>query len=624
MNPDDAGRRPALGRSYPAERWCVALTLAWLTSVTYVWRLLPREWVPHDEGALGQSAARVLFGEMPHRDFAEIYTGGLSYYHAVALSLFGNNLLAIRYGLLFAFTLWLPAFFYCASRFVSPVGAVALTVLATVWSVPNYPAAVPSWYNLFLATFGVACLLRHTESRQSGWLFLAGLFAGLSLLIKIVGLYFLAAALLFILISAGRPTRGVTPPSSGFTAYRLTVGALLSTAVAILAVVVARPPTFGHVYHFLVPSVVLALLGWRVSTEQGRTLLAEVTALGRLVLPFLSGLALPTLAFALLYAKAGALHALLLGVFVSPTRRLVFASLAPASWVVVVPAIGLAGLLTATVTAPREAAGIAIGGWGALILGLWALAGPSYLYRLAWCAFAESIPLLVIIGGLVLVQHKARRAGDTVAWGQSFLVLAATGLCSLIQYPFDAPIYFCYTAPLMLLAFVAVWRQAGLRRQPVLGLLTVSYTIFAVAWLNSTPLRAFGLQLAAKEPLEVLSVPAGGLHVPQTDAREYVALVRTVQAHARGRYVYAGPDAPEVYFLSSLRNPTRTIFDFLEPGSEDAEPLLSKLSSRGVSVVVINHEPKFSPRLQASVLARLADLYPDSTNVGKFTIRWKD
>ena len=35
----------------------------------------------------------------------------------------------------------------------------ATTVLAVFWSVPNYPAAMPSWYNLYLATGGTLALM---------------------------------------------------------------------------------------------------------------------------------------------------------------------------------------------------------------------------------------------------------------------------------------------------------------------------------------------------------------------------------------------------------------------------------------------------------------------------------
>ena len=72
-----------------------------------------------------------------------------------------------------------------------------MTLLAVAWSVPNYSAAVPSWYNLFLATFGAGALLAWLDSGRLRWIFVSGICCGLSIVVKIAGLYFMAAALLF-------------------------------------------------------------------------------------------------------------------------------------------------------------------------------------------------------------------------------------------------------------------------------------------------------------------------------------------------------------------------------------------------------------------------------------------
>src|SRR5258706_4951174 len=62
-----------------------------------------------------------------------------------------------------------------------------------------YAAAMPSWYNLFFATFGLAALLRYIEMQTGRWLVVAGFCGGISFLFKLLGLYFIAAALLFLL-----------------------------------------------------------------------------------------------------------------------------------------------------------------------------------------------------------------------------------------------------------------------------------------------------------------------------------------------------------------------------------------------------------------------------------------
>lgn len=61
-----------------------------------LWAVVPYGMIAHDEGHYGQSAVRVLAGELPHRDFHETYSGGLSYWHALLFWLFGEQLLVWR------------------------------------------------------------------------------------------------------------------------------------------------------------------------------------------------------------------------------------------------------------------------------------------------------------------------------------------------------------------------------------------------------------------------------------------------------------------------------------------------------------------------------------------------
>ena len=68
-------------------------------SIAYLVDFIPRGWVPHDEGMIGQSAERVMNGETPHVDYEEPYTGGLTFLYAAVFRIFGVNLLFVRYAL---------------------------------------------------------------------------------------------------------------------------------------------------------------------------------------------------------------------------------------------------------------------------------------------------------------------------------------------------------------------------------------------------------------------------------------------------------------------------------------------------------------------------------------------
>src|SRR6202007_2685673 len=133
------------------------------------------------------------------RDYTEIYTGGLAYLNAFAFLIMGEDLAAIRIVLYVFFLLWIPVFYWTASRMVSDWIAGGVTLLAVVWSIPKYPAAVPSWYNLFFATFGLAALFAYLSDRSRKWLFIAGLCGGCSFLVKSIACFYFVGVLLFFL-----------------------------------------------------------------------------------------------------------------------------------------------------------------------------------------------------------------------------------------------------------------------------------------------------------------------------------------------------------------------------------------------------------------------------------------
>ena len=111
-----------------------------------------------------------MAGELPHRDFYDPYTGGLAYLHALGFKILGVRLVSLRW-LLFAATLaWVPVVYFLAARFVPPISAALVTAVAVAWSVPNYFASMPSYYNLFLATFGTRrCFVTSNAEAAAGW-----------------------------------------------------------------------------------------------------------------------------------------------------------------------------------------------------------------------------------------------------------------------------------------------------------------------------------------------------------------------------------------------------------------------------------------------------------------------
>lgn len=116
-----------------------------------------RGWLPHDDGYLAMSAERVLDGAVPHLDFDEIYTGGLTYLNAWALDTFGMDLAALRVPYLAALAGFVLSVYLICRRFFNRLQAASIAS-AVVFLGPYVTSTpMPSSYNVFLA--GVASIL---------------------------------------------------------------------------------------------------------------------------------------------------------------------------------------------------------------------------------------------------------------------------------------------------------------------------------------------------------------------------------------------------------------------------------------------------------------------------------
>jgi len=319
-------------------------------AAVYVGVRIGSGWVPADDGILSQSALRVMQGQLPHRDFAEIYTGGLSVIHALAFRVFGVSLLSLRICVFLFFLAWIPAVYYIALRFTSAVAAGLVTLMVVAWSFPNYPAAMPSWYNLFFATFGAAALLRYLDVRRARWLFVAGICGGISILIKVIGAYYIAGVLLFLAFleqSDEQSDHESAETGKSAVPYRVfTTSALLLFLAAVVYVFHARLGN-GEFYHFVLPAAVLValiLLGERNVREAATG--KRFSGLLRLVIPFGCGVVTPAIAFLAPYARSGAVGQFFSGVTSSAIARSVgLGVLRPVSIKEAIFALALAALV---------------------------------------------------------------------------------------------------------------------------------------------------------------------------------------------------------------------------------------------------------------------------------------
>jgi hypothetical protein len=262
-------------------------------------------------------------------------------------------------------------------------------------------------------------------------------------------------------------------------------------------------------------------------------------------------------------------------------------------------------------------------GLGLIVL-LKASVNSPEVYKLAWRSASLSVPVTVLCGVWLLHRMKDEDEKSNARRQQLMLLLGVTATCSLIQFPFSAPIYFCYVATLWTLALAAFFGSIKESPRLLLGFLLSFYLLFAVVRVKPTFLYFMGIQYRADTQTQALLLPrAGGVRVDAAGADSYNSLIPLVQKHAAGEFIYAAPDCPEVYFLSGFRNPTGTLFDFFDDPYNRTERILKTIDARAVNVVVLNNSTYFSAPMVSDLRAALTDRFPNAAKVGHFDVRWK-
>jgi hypothetical protein len=594
----------------------LVLCLVMVIAGTYVGVRVNQSWIAVDDGTLAESALRVLQGQLPHSDFVEIYTGGLSFIHAAAFRVFGVNLLSLRICVFLFFLAWVPAVYYVALRFLPPLTAGMVALLAIAWSFPNYEAAMPSWYNLFFATFGAAALLHYLEVRGRRWLFIAGLCGGISILIKVIGFYYIAGVLLFLafLEQSNNEQQGTEKNSWGYRVF--SAGALLAF-LGTLIYVLHRRLAAGEFYHFLLPSLAVVgmiLLGERKAGAGSRERFAELL---RLVIPFICGAAIPIVVFLIPYALAGSVGGFFSGTTSSAIAHAIdLAEARPAPPEYIVAVLPLVALLAAGMYW-KQFQGRVVGAAVALLAVVVVVRATrsAAVYDGVWFSVAMLTPVVVAAGVASILSPGSRDGVSKIQRERLALLVALAATCTLVQYPFPVPIYLCYALPLTLLALVAIVTTVRKQRGTyVLASLVGLYLTFAVVSMIPLHIAEYSHPFGRRD---VLRVPRGGLQIE--DEPFFEDLTIFLQERAPNGLMYAGNACPELYFLTGLKNVTRD--DYGAPPEE----VLKALQTTDVKLVVIFESPYFpsaqtSPEVRAEVMRK----FPHSTQIGIFHVYWME
>jgi hypothetical protein len=616
----------AVHEAVPASRGGRAATLASLGAAVLggaasVWAILDRGWVPFDEGTLGQAAARVLRGQLPHRDFTDPYTGGLAALHALAMHLFGVTLMAPRYALFIAFILWLPALWWLAMRWCGPRWAVAITIIGSWWSLPIYPAAMPSWYLLFIGTWIVVALERWQASKPDGrvrWLVLAGALCGTAVLVKQTGLYLVAGTLLGVLsgdqadIRAGwgdeKPT-GRTDP-----AVILLLAFLGACVLRLMWGQIGSGESLSEILPIYALLTLAALREWRLTGDTSGRWKSLLRYTGIVI----ATAAVPVAFFLVPYAASGSLGVLYADAIGEGAKRIssLHWAMRPALALLILASPVYAVLALELLSAKRRVLGaLAI---AAAVPLLWFSITTVIGYQSLWFFGTSMLPVgvaLVFVAGYR--AWRTQRAADPVL----FMLAGITAFQALNQFPFAAPTYFAYVAPLAILtAIAAVAHFGALARVNTAALILAG---FAGIVLRVGTLRNLGFYPLRADYTHRLAVPRGGLLVTAYDSSRYTHLLDLVAEHRGSGTVYAGPELPEVYFLSGQQSPGRDSYSLFASPVSDSTELPRLFGASAANVIVIKRQPMFGGPLHDDIYQWLAIRYPLGQRMDTLEVRWR-
>lgn len=565
-------------------------------------------WIPHDEGFIGISASRIVNGEIPHADFQDGYSGGLSYVHALAFRVWGESVLTLRIVHLLAFQLFQLFFFWSAWKWLANWRtATLLLLLMTLWSAPNYPASMPSWYVAYFAYAAMISLVFGQQRARPGHAALiAGVMAGLAFSVKVTGLYILmASALSIVYFSKSDGHKHWIVNCGPFPLLKvLTISLLTVIPVAIL--LGARMLEIHGLYFYLPFILLLIASTTQMDRVEPARLMVEWVKLG-------FGFALGALPLLLtLVGRTPGLGAFINDVFIKPGIQVANATMPPPS----LESIGIAlltlaaGLLSVFYSNKARPAIIL------LVVAAFLLAGSIQLvYQSVW-TLLRLIPLLLMLW--FLWRQRVNRIELVPA---PYMTIAAF-VCwlSLAQYPYAFGIYVFYCIPL----FAAVLFIGLNSNKPVVQfyarVATLVLAAYAALWVNPGNFRTQGAFFTPRPVVQLAEDERIMIKIPPGHIEHYEKIVEHVRRHtSEHEPILAFPDIHEIYFLSDRTVPVSWSSDFFAP-FESYTGYLEVARKKGVKVMVVNQLPEFCRAPMSWELDAILSEFPMYTRYGHIIV----
>jgi hypothetical protein len=521
----------------------------------------------NDEGYLLHMSSRVARGEVPHRDFIDIYGPGVLSVTSLALWLGDERILAVRW-LLALFKAGAVVITFHILRRLTPRRVAALgALLATAYwgrASINLNSPYAAVYTVPICLLALVLLQRAGERRSPRAYLAVGCAAGLAIVFKqSLGVMNACALALAIWASAmlddggkgvdagQQPGRDVAPARLRF---RLPV--LVAWAAAAAAVVV---PTLGYIeprsyvlhilpIHLLMAVTFLGVAREGLGSEPG-------TIFRRRFLPYLAGLALVLAPVGAVYLWWGSLSSLIWNMFILPhSLRNYFVPSALPSSSVSLFAMGGIALVAATLLALRErrAPALACAGVGTVLLALAIFVVPDqdprlYTLPVVWrtgVIFDWILSTAILLGAMLLIARAVfdRTRPESAQTIRLLLPLAFVQafLCFQVFPRAGGNVWIEQGVMVPLLVYLAHrayrWGAQGIRgRGRLVGAALASAAI--PAWLVApvvAPVVSPGLAHALMRPIDLPH--AAGISLTPSDWKEQgLEDAATLTAYLRAR-----------------------------------------------------------------------------------------
>ncbi len=576
----------------------------------------------HDDGLVGLMAQLTSRGLRSHVEFFDPYSGLLNLWHSAWFRLLGENLRTPRIATIAAFALTVPIVFGTALRIFTFRTSLLVSALWVLWALPQHITALPTWYNVFLNFAVLAIFACYLESRSRGLLLIAGGVTAIAILIKVIGLYLLAGSLLFLLFDSQSTQR--------FERFRLTPLSLLiailgTLSTAVTAMVVRRHLDFDYATFFVAPA---AFAWFVVSYRESRIEDSLLHRLHSVVIerigPYVLGVVVVGALWAMRYPNLSEFKSMLLGIFVLPHRRaeLITFPLPPLPLLVFLPSALI--IIYTAIRRPALTERV-------FFASIWLVVGALALYRwkvepkagedfkvLIWSGgyylLLSLAPILLI--GVLVRNALATSKHDTMA----FLIAAVGSYFQLVMYPFSTQSYFAYCAPLLI--FVTATLLSAPRSFPRFtgAFLMALWLIVGSMWVG-----VIQAQLLAGRS-ELLDTPRGQVRFSLEQTAALRQVVKLVEARVpSGEAIYAGPDAPEVLFLTNRAHIGGFVIEALESGADDADRVFDRIRASGVDLVVVKHgvSTSFGGELHNAIEPKLRSMFSVEQDFGSYSVLMK-